>query len=286
MKGIIMAGGNGSRLFPLTKSVSKHLLPIFNKPMIFYPISTLMLAGIREILLICSQDSLSSYKKLLRDGTQWGLKFEYLVQKHPGGVAEAFIIGEEFIADDDVCLILGDNFFYGHELQSYLLKAVGSNKPTIFAYQVKDPGRYGVLEFNSNREVISIEEKPVNPKSNLAVPGLYFYPNSVVYHAKSLTPSNRGELEITSINEIYMHDSNLHVIQFGRGISWFDVGTHDSLIDASIFVRTIENRQGLMICSPEEIAFRLSWLGRQQLIKLAGEYANDYGQYLMKVSRS
>jgi glucose-1-phosphate thymidylyltransferase len=282
MKGIILSGGKGTRLFPLTMAVSKQLLPVYNKPMVYYPLSMLMLAGIQEILLISTPADLPLYKKLLGDGKQWGLSFEYAEQDHPGGLAEAFLIGEKFIDNEPVCLILGDNIFYGSGLAKKLTDASKLDQGAfIFAYAVRDPERYGVVEFDCNGMAISLEEKPSRPKSNYAVPGLYFYDDHVVEKAKRLKPSVRGELEITDLNRIYLNEGDLGVKVLGRGVAWLDAGTHESLLQASNFVQAVEERQGIMISSPEEIAFRKGFIDAQQLLRLAEMYQQtSYGAYL------
>ena len=285
MKGIVLAGGSGTRLHPITRGVSKHLLPIYDKPMIFYPISVLMLTDIRDILIITTPQDLSSYQRLLGDGSDFGINLSYVVQDHPNGLAEAFILGENFIGDDNVALILGDNIFYGQGF-SPALQAAGARKSgaTIFGYAVKDPGRFGVVEFDADMRAISIEEKPLKPKSNMAVTGLYFYDNSVVEIAKLIKPSDRGELEITSINDIYLKQGNLNVEVLGRGFAWLDTGTHESLIEASHFVQTIELRQGYKIACLEEIAFSKSWLSVEQVARVAAEMdKNSYGKYLLDI---
>lgn len=288
MKGIVLAGGSGSRLFPVTKGVSKQLLPIYDKPMIFYPLSVLMLAGIKDVLIISTPEDLPSFKKLLGSGNNLGIKLSYEVQPSPDGLAQAFIIGEEFIGDDDVCLVLGDNIFYGYGFSQILQNAqknVEAGKSTIFGYYVNDPERYGVVDFNENNEAISIEEKPHNPKSNFAVVGLYFYPNSVIEIAKNIKPSHRGELEITSVNQKYLSNEKLKVEVFGRGFAWLDTGTHDSLMEAGQFIETIEKRQGLKVACIEEIAYRMNYINKEQLIKLAEPLKkNSYGQYLMNLA--
>lgn len=288
MKGIVLAGGSGTRLYPITKGVSKQLLPIYDKPMIYYPISVLMLAGIRDILIISTPEDLPNFKKLLGTGESFGVRFSYKEQPSPDGLAQAFILGEEFIGDDDVCLVLGDNIFYGQGLTGMLANArknvEESKKSTVFGYYVNDPERYGVAEFDKNGNVTSIEEKPCNPKSNYAVVGLYFYPNSVVEIAKNIKPSDRGELEITTVNQEYLKRESLKVELMGRGYAWLDTGTHDSLIDASTFVQTIETRQGLKIACLEEIAYKLGFIDNKQLEKDANILSkNAYGQYLLKL---
>ncbi len=290
MKGIVLAGGSGTRLYPITKGVSKQLTPVYNKPMIYYPISALMLAGIKEILIISTPQDLPAFKRLLGDGTDLGISFEYAEQAHPNGLAEAFIIGEDFIGDDGVCLILGDNIFYGHGLPNMLHRAVEnvlkSNQATVFGYYVNDPERYGVVEFNKKGEVLSIEEKPENPKSNYAVVGVYFYPNEVIKVAKNIKPSKRGELEITSINQHFLTTKKLAVELMGRGFAWFDTGTHDSLLEAANFIQTIEKRQGLKIACIEEIAFEKKYIDQQQLLLLAEPLSkNEYGSYLQRLVR-
>ena len=282
MKGIVLAGGSGTRLHPITRGVSKQLLPVYDKPMIYYPISVLMLADIRDILIITTPEDLNSYKRLLGDGQEFGIKLSYVVQDNPNGLAEAFILGEAFIGDDNVALILGDNIFYGQGFSPLLLaaKARGSGA-TVFGYRVKDPGHFGVVELDTDMRAISIEEKPTKPKSNLAVTGLYFYDNSVVNIAKSINPSERGELEITSINEVYMEQGNLNVEILGRGFAWLDTGTHESLLEASHFVQTIELRQGYKIACLEEIAFLKGWLSVERVTNAAASMGkNAYGQYL------
>lgn len=289
MKGIVLAGGSGTRLYPITKGVSKQLTPVYNKPMIYYPISVLMLAGIKEILIITTPQDLPAFKRLLGDGSELGISFEYAEQAQPNGLAEAFIIGEDFIGNDDVCLILGDNIFYGHGLPKMLDQAVKNvtdkNQATVFGYYVNDPERYGVVEFNTDGEVLSIEEKPTVAKSNYAVVGVYFYPNEVIEIAKKSTPSKRGELEITTINQYFLEQKQLSVELMGRGFAWFDTGTHDSLLEAANFIQTIEKRQGLKIACIEEISFEKKYINKKQLLQLAKPLSkNEYGKYLKRLS--
>ena len=285
MKGIILAGGKGTRLYPMTKVVSKQLLPIYDKPMIYYPLSVLMLAGIREVLIISTPEDLPNYKALLGDGKRLGMRFEYKIQEQPRGLAEAFILGEEFIDGDSVCLILGDNIFYGQALSDYLRRGAAIEKGgMIFGVQVKNPRSFGVVEFDENKRVVSIEEKPQNPKSNFAVPGLYFYDNSVVEVAKTIQPSARGELEITTVNNVYLQRGQLLVSPMGRGMAWLDTGTPEGMLQASQFVATVQNRQGFYISCIEEIAWRRGWINDQQLLAIGTELKmTDYGQYLISL---
>ncbi|ANV98028.1 glucose-1-phosphate thymidylyltransferase [Helicobacter enhydrae] len=289
MKGIILAGGSGTRLFPLTKGVVKQLLPIYDKPMIYYPLSILMLAGIKEILIISTPRDIQRFRDLLGDGSQLGLRFEYIIQNHPNGLAEAFILGEEFIQGDDVCLVLGDNLIYGEglikTLQSSVAKVKEKREGVVFGYYVNNPSDYGIVEFDQNNQVISIQEKPKCPKSNFAVIGLYFYPNDVTTKAKQVVPSSRGELEITSINQLYLQEQRLQVEFLGRGYAWLDTGTYDHLLEASNFIEIIEKRQGLKIACIEEIAYKMGYISRQDLQNLGKNMEkNQYGQYILKIA--
>ena len=285
-KGIILAGGSGTRLYPLTLAISKQIMPVYDKPMIYYPLSILMQSDIREVLIITTPRDSETFKTLLGDGSQWGMKFEYKIQEKPNGLAEAFIIGEDFIGEDNVAMILGDNMFYGEHLAEKLKQAnERENEATIFGYYVKDPRAYGVVEIDEKGNAVSIEEKPAEPKSNYAVTGLYFYDNKVIEIAKKVKPSARGELEITTVNEEYMKRGQLKVEKLGRGMTWFDTGTHDALIETASFVQTIQKRQGLQICCPEEIAFDKGWISAEELSKLADKYMKtDYGKYLKDVA--
>ena len=287
MKGIILAGGSGTRLYPLTKGVSKQLLPIYDKPMIYYPLSILMLSGIQEVLIISTPEDLPRFEQLLGDGDNIGMKFEYIVQSSPDGIAQAFVLGKDFIGDDDACLILGDNIYYGQGISAMLSNAVmnakDKNMATVFGYHVQDPERYGVVDFDNNGKALSIEEKPNKPKSNYVVTGLYFYPNDVVKKAAEILPSDRGELEITTVNQMYLNEERLTVELMGRGFAWLDTGTHESLLEASTFIETIERRQGLKVACIEEISFEQGYISKEQLIELAQPLAkNQYGQYLLR----
>lgn len=288
MKGIILAGGKGTRLYPLTRVTSKQLLPVYDKPMIYYPLSMLMLAGIREILIISTPEDLPLYRRLLHDGSQWGIRFEYAEQPKPEGLAQAFIIGKDFLAGDSACLVLGDNIFYGTSIPEKLREAAALKKgAVVFAYEVSDPERYGVVEFNENGKAISLEEKPKQPKSNYAVPGIYFYDKSVTDYALSLKPSARGELEITDLNRIYLDQGKLQVQVLSRGVAWLDAGTHESLLQAAMFVQAIESRQGMQISNPEEIAFRMGYINREQLLELSKDAGDQSLQlYLRKLAGS
>ena len=287
MKGIVLAGGSGTRLYPVTKGISKQLLPIYDKPMVYYPLSVLMLAGITDILIITTPEDQNSFKRLLGTGKELGISLSYVVQPSPDGLAQAFTLGEDFIGDDNVCLVLGDNIYYGHDLRKMLINAAKNtqldNSATVFGYHVYDPERYGVVEFDKENNAISLEEKPLKPKSNYAVTGLYFYPNDVIEKAKEIQPSDRGELEITSVNQLYLNEGRLKVELMGRGFAWLDTGTHDSLLEASAFIETIEKRQGLKVSCLEEIAYEQGYITRDQLIKLAEPLKkNQYGQYLLR----
>jgi glucose-1-phosphate thymidylyltransferase len=286
VKGIILAGGRGTRLYPLTMGVSKQLLPVYNKPMVYYPLTLLMLAGIRDILVISAPDDLPQFPRLLGDGSQWGVRFEYAAQPTPRGLADAFLVGRQFIGKDRVCLVLGDNILYGTGLWDSLRKAARLTRGArIFAYPVRDPEQYGVVEFDANEKVLSIEEKPAHPRSHFAVPGLYFYDNRVVEIAENLKPSPRGEIEITDVNKVYLERGQLTVQQLGRGVAWLDAGTHETLIQAANFIQTVEERQGLMIGCPEEVAYRAGLIDRGQLLALAKQLRhNGYGKYLMQIA--
>ena len=287
MKGLILAGGSGTRLYPLTKGMSKQLMPIYDKPMIYYPLSILMLSGIQEVLIISTPEDLPRFEQLLGDGDNIGMKFEYIVQSSPDGIAQAFVLGKDFIGDDDACLILGDNIYYGQGISAMLSNAVmnakDKNMATVFGYHVQDPERYGVVDFDNAGKALSIEEKPDKPKSNYVVTGLYFYPNDVVKKAAEIVPSDRGELEITTVNQMYLNEERLTVELMGRGFAWLDTGTHESLLEASTFIETIERRQGLKVACIEEVAFEQGYISKEQLIELAQPLAkNQYGQYLLR----
>lgn len=285
MKGIILAGGKGTRLHPLTISISKQLLPVYDKPMVYYPLSMLMLAGIREILVISTPEALPSFQELLGQGNKWGLSFSYLAQEKPRGLADAFLVGKDFVGKEPVCLILGDNIFYGQGLPGSLRKASDLTRGAlIFAYPVRDPERYGVVEFDNNGRALSIEEKPAKPRSHYAVPGMYFYDGRVVEYAEQLQPSDRGELEITDLNCTYMEKGELHVETLGRGVAWLDAGTHESLLQAAQFVQTMEERQGMMISCPEEIAYRMGFINKEMLLEQAKSINNQYGDYLLRLA--
>ena len=285
-KGIVLAGGSGTRLYPLTHAISKQIMPVYDKPMIYYPISVLMLANIREVLVISTPRDIFVFQELLGDGTKWGMHFEYAIQEKPRGLADAFIVGKEFIGKDDVAMILGDNIFFGQSFTDKLEKvSKAHNVATIFGYPVKDPTAYGVVEMDEEENAVSIEEKPENPKSNLCVPGLYFYPNNVVEIAENVKPSARGEIEITAINEEYMRRKQLKVERLGRGLAWFDTGTHQDLLEAENFVRTVENRQGMQVSCPEEIAYRKGWIDKEKLLEICKPYLKtDYGKYLKNLA--
>ena len=285
MKGIILAGGKGTRLYPITQAISKQLLPVYDKPMIYYPLSMLMLAGIREILIISTPEDLPAFERLMGDGSRWGLSFEYAEQAEPRGLADAFIVGEKFIDGDPVSLILGDNIFFGHDIPKELRRAAElGTGATIFAYPVSDPERYGIVEFDEAGKAISLEEKPEKPRSNFAIPGLYFYDQRVVAFAKALEPSSRGEIEITDLNRIYLEMEELHVQQLGRGTAWLDAGKHEALLQAANFVQAVEERQGVMISCPEEIAYRMGYISLDELAALAKSYPNSYGRYLTRLA--
>lgn len=285
MKGIILAGGKGTRLYPLTIAISKQILPVYDKPMVYYPLSMLMFAGIREVLIISTPDALPAFEELLKDGSQWGMKFDYKEQAEPRGLADAFLVGRDFIGDSPVCLILGDNIFYGEGMISLLQKCASLTEGAIiFGYRVNDPERYGIVEFDSSEKVLSLEEKPENPKSNFAVPGIYFYDNQVVKMAEAVKPSARGEIEITDLNKLYLEQGQLNVKVFGRGVAWLDAGTHESLLQAAMFIEAIQQRQGLMISCPEEIAYRMGYISKDQLRTLGQALSgNGYGKYLLEI---
>ncbi|MBX3112193.1 MAG: glucose-1-phosphate thymidylyltransferase RfbA [Fimbriimonadaceae bacterium] len=286
-KGIVLAGGSGTRLYPMTRAVSKQLVPVYSKPMVYYPLSVLLLAGIQDILVITTPHDHDAFQRLLSDGSQWGVRISYEVQPHPGGLAQAFLIGEAFVGNDPSALVLGDNIFYGHDLTHHLARADAKESgATVFAYHVDQPEQYGVVEFDAARRAVSLEEKPPQPKSNYAVTGLYFYDHNVCRHAKELKPSARGELEITDLNRVYLEQGDLDVVTFGRGFAWLDTGSYDTMLQASNFVAAIEQRQGQMVCCPEEIAFRRGWIDTDRLLALALPMAkNPYGQYLLRVAK-
>lgn len=288
MKGIILAGGKGTRLYPLTISISKQMLPVYDKPMIYYPLAMLMLAGIREILIISTPEALPGFRELLKDGSQWGLKFEYAEQAEPRGLADAFLVGREFVGDSPVCLILGDNIFYGGGLGKLLKECAALDEGAIiFGYRVNDPERYGIVEFDESGAVLSIEEKPAKPRSNYAVPGIYFYDGQVVKYAETVKPSARGEIEITDLNKLYLEKGQLQAKVFGRGVAWLDAGTHESLLQAAMFIEAIQQRQGLMISCPEEIAYRMGYISKAQLEALGQALSsNTYGQYILEIARN
>ncbi|MEP6894541.1 MAG: glucose-1-phosphate thymidylyltransferase RfbA [Chloroflexota bacterium] len=287
MKGIILAGGKGTRLYPLTISISKQMLPVYDKPMIYYPLSMLMLAGIREVLIISTPDALPAFRELLQDGSQWGMKFAYAEQAEPRGLADAFLVGRDFVGESPVCLILGDNIFYGGGLGSLLQECAALTEgAVIFGYRVNDPERYGIVEFDEQENVLSLEEKPTKPKSDFAVPGIYFYDNQVVKNAEAVKPSARGEIEITDLNKIYLEQGKLKVKLFGRGVAWLDAGTHESLLQAASFIQTVQERQGLMISCPEEIAYHMGYISKDQLEKLGIALSgNSYGEYILEIAK-
>lgn len=284
MKGILLAGGSGTRLYPLTRAVSKQLMPVYDKPMVYYPLTTLMLAGVREILVISTPEDTPLFQRLLGDGGQWGLSLSYAVQPKPEGLAQAFLVGADFIGGEPVCLVLGDNIFYGHGLPEVLRKAATLEKGArIFGYAIRDPERYGVLAFDSSGALSDIVEKPTSPPSRYAVPGIYFYDRTVVERARSLSPSPRGELEITDLNRLYLREGSLEALKLGRGVAWFDTGTHESLLEASIFMEVLERRQGIKVSCPEEIAFRLGYIGKEEVLRMAAGLRNAYGRYLSEM---
>lgn len=284
MKGILLAGGSGTRLYPLTRAVSKQLMPVYDKPMVYYPLTTLMLAGVREILIISTPEDTPLFQRLLGDGGQWGLSLSYAVQPKPEGLAQAFLVGADFVGGEPVCLVLGDNIFYGHGLPEVLRKAATLEKGArIFGYAIRDPERYGVLTFDSSGALSDIVEKPTSPPSRYAVPGIYFYDRTVVDRARSLAPSSRGELEITDLNRLYLREGSLEALKLGRGVAWFDTGTHESLLEASIFMEVLESRQGIKVSCPEEIAFRLGYIGKEEVLRMAAGLRNAYGRYLSEM---